>query len=310
MKKLIIAAAIIAAGVGGVSYANYVATQEVRAEVDKQLAMVSEQTGATFKYAGLSASVISKSVEITSMEVISPEGESVANVQSIEVKGYETDKISPHTSLDVKNLTLSKGFIATLPADTNAILASASYNLHSSLDYNEESGESDMVVKLNAQDVVSLNMDIGLANSKPLMDTSLAMSKEQKQAGDTPLTYEQQLQQQTRMMQAMSKLEPRNASFVINNQGKLKELLESELSKQGMTIEQMQAMLAQQLEQAPVTEEIANALTSFASGLNSLTVSAKLPEGQTMMEVNQQLMMLAGKPEELVKFINLEVKGE
>ncbi|MGB1029784.1 MAG: hypothetical protein ACPGVW_08520 [Pseudoalteromonas marina] len=310
MKKLIIAAAIIAAGVGGVSYANYVATQEVRAEVDKQLAMVSEQTGATFKYAGLSASVISKSVEITSMEVISPEGESVANVQSIEVKGYETDKISPHTSLDVKNLTLSKDFIATLPADTNAILASASYNLHSSLDYNEESGESDMVVKLNAQDVVSLNMDIGLANSKPLMDTSLAMSKEQKQAGDTPLTYEQQLQQQTRMMQAMSKLEPRNASFVINNQGKLKELLESELSKQGMTIEQMQAMLAQQLEQAPVTEEIANALTSFASGLNSLTVSAKLPEGQTMMEVNQQLMMLAGKPEELVKFINLEVKGD
>jgi hypothetical protein len=310
MKKLIIAAAIIAAGVGGVSYANYVATQEVRAEVDKQLAMVSEQTGATFKYAGLSASVISKSVEITSMEVISPEGESVANVQSIEVKGYETDKISPHTSLDVKNLTLSKGFIATLPADTNAILASASYNLHSSLDYNEESGESDMVVKLNAKDVISFNMDIGLANSKPLMDTSLAMSKEQKQAGDTPLTYEQQLQQQTRMMQAMSKLEPRNASFVINNQGKLKELLESELSKQGMTIEQMQAMLAQQLEQAPVTEEIANALISFASGLNSLTVSAKLPEGQTMMEVNQQLMMLAGKPEELVKFINLEVKGD
>ena len=310
MKKLIIAAAIIAAGVGGVSYANYVATQEVRAEVDKQLAMVSEQTGATFKYAGLSASVISKSVEITSMEVISPEGESVANVQSIEVKGYETDKISPHTSLDVKNLTLSKDFIATLPADTNAILASASYNLHSSLDYNEESGESDMVVKLNAQDVISFNMGIGLANSKPLMDTSLAMSKEQKQAGDIPLTYEQQLQQQTRMMQAMSKLEPRNASFVINNQGKLKELLESELSKQGMTIEQMQAMLAQQLEQAPVTEEIANALTSFASGLNSLTVSAKLPEGQTMMEVNQQLMMLAGKPEELVKFINLEVKGD
>ena len=310
MKKLIIAAAIIAAGVGGVSYVNYVATQEVRAEVDKQLAMVSEQTGATFKYAGLSASVISKSVEITSMEVISPEGESVANVQSIEVKGYETDKISPHTSLDVKNLTLSKDFIATLPADTNAILASASYNLHSSLDYNEESGESDMVVKLNAKDVISFNMDIGLANSKPLMDTSLAMSKEQKQAGDTPLTYEQQLQQQTRMMQAMSKLEPRNASFVINNQGKLKDLLESELSKQGMTIEQMQAMLAQQLEQAPVTEEIANALTSFASGLNSLTVSAKLPEGQTMMEVNQQLMMLAGKPEELVKFINLEVKGD
>jgi len=87
-------------------------------------------------------------------------------------------------------------------------------------------------------------------------------------------------------------------------------LLESELAKQGMTLEQMQMMLAQQLQQAPVTEEIAQALTDFAKGLNSLSVSAKLPEGKTMMEVNKQLMMLAGQPEELVKFINLEVKGK
>jgi len=72
----------------------------------------------------------------------------------------------------------------------------------------------------------------------------------------------------------------------------------------------MQMMLAQQLQQAPVTEEIAQALTDFAKGLNSLSVSAKLPEGKTMMEVNKQLMMLAGQPEELVKFINLEVKGK
>lgn len=67
MKKLVIAAAIIAAGVGGVSYANYVATQEVRAEVDKQLALVSEQTGASFNYAELSASVISNSVAISNI---------------------------------------------------------------------------------------------------------------------------------------------------------------------------------------------------------------------------------------------------
>ena len=40
------------------------------------------------------------------------------------------------------------------------------------------------------------------------------------------------------------------------------------------------------------------------------SVSAKLPEGKTMMEINQQVMMLVGQPEELVKFINLEVKGD
>lgn len=310
MKKLVIAIAIVAAGVGGVSYANYVATQEVRSEVDKQLALVSDQTGATFKYAGLSASVISQSVEITNMEVISPEGDNVAHIQSIEVTGYETDKISPHTSFTVKSFQFDKDFVAKLPADTNEMLASASYDLSSSLDYDEQSGDSDVVLKLDAKDIASFNMDVGLANSKALMDASLAISKAQQEAGDTPLTYEQELQQQTLVMQAMSKLEPRNINLVLNNQGKLKELFVSELEKQGMTLEQMQMTLQQQLQQAPVTEEIAQALTDFAKGLNSLSISAKLPEGKTMMEVNQQIMMLAGQPEELVKFVNLEVKGE
>lgn len=310
MKKLIIAAAIIAAGVGAVSYANYVATKEVRTEVDKQLALVSEQTGATFKYASLSASVISKSVEITNMEVISPEGDNVATIESLEVEGYEMDKISPHTSLDIEGFQLDKSFIAKLPANTNTLLASARYDLHSSLDYDEASGNSDIAVKLDAKDVVSFNMDVGLANSKALMDASLAINQMQQNVGSTPLTYEQQLQQQTMVMQAMSELEPRTISVAINNQGKLKELLESELKKQGMTVEQMQMMLTQQLQQASVPQEIAQALTDFTKGLNSLSVSAKLPQDKSMMEVNQQLMMLAGNPDELVEYINLEMKGD
>lgn len=165
MKKLVIAAAIIAAGVGGVSYANYVATQEVRAEVDKQLALVSEQTGASFNYAELSASVISNSVAISNIEVTSPEGENIATVEHVEVTGYETDKISPHTAFTLKNFQFDKSFVATLPADTNAQLASASYDLHSSLDYDEQSGNSDIVVKLHANDIASIDMNMGLANS-------------------------------------------------------------------------------------------------------------------------------------------------
>jgi hypothetical protein len=39
-------------------------------------------------------------------------------------------------------------------------------------------------------------------------------------------------------------------------------------------------------------------------------VSAKLPEGKTMMEINQQIQMLMGQPEELAKFINLQASGE
>ena len=36
----------------------------------------------------------------------------------------------------------------------------------------------------------------------------------------------------------------------------------------------------------------------------------ELPEGKTMMEINQQIQMLMGQPEELAKFINLQASGE
>jgi hypothetical protein len=309
MKKRLIAVAVVAAGIAGISYANHLATKEVRAEIDKQLALVSEQTGASFKYNDLSASVISDSVEINEIQVISPEGDNVANISSIKVTGYEIDNIAPRTTLAVKGFQFNKDFVTQLPADTNVMLASASYDLHSSLDYDEQSGDSDVVVQLDAKEIVSFNMALGLANSKALMDASLAINKAQQQAGDAPLTYEQELQQQTLIMQAMSKLEPRSVNLSLSNNGKLNDLLASELAKQGMTLEQMQMLLEQQLQQAPVTTEIASALNNFAQGLNSLSISAKLPEGQTMMEVNQQIMLLAGQPDALVKYINLEVKG-
>lgn len=310
MKKLVIAAVIVAVGVGGVSYANYLATQEVRAEVDKQLAMVSEQTGATFSYRSISASVIFNSVTIENMLVTSADDEHIASIQTIDVSGYEANKISPFTSFDIKSFQLSETFLKTLPADTNKMLASASYDLHSSLNYDAQSGNSDVVVNIEAKKIASFNVELGLANSNALMDASLKINKMQQEATNDTLTYEQQLQQQTLLMQAMSQLEPRRIKFALKNQGELKDLLANELQKQGQSVEQMQAMLAQQLQQAPVTDEIAQALNNFAKELNTLTVSASIPTGKTMMQVNQQIMLLAGQPEALVEFINLKVKGE
>jgi len=77
-----------------------------------------------------------------------------------------------------------------------------------------------------------------------------------------------------------------------------------------MTHEQFQQMVTMQLQQAPVSADLATAITNFANGLSSLSLSASLPEGKTMLEINQQIMSLAGQPEELAKFINLDAKGE
>ena len=74
--------------------------------------------------------------------------------------------------------------------------------------------------------------------------------------------------------------------------------------------EQFQHTVAMQLQQAPVSEELAAAITNFVSGLSELTVSASLPEGKTMMEINQQIMALMGQPEELASYINLQASGK
>ncbi|KKK40129.1 hypothetical protein LCGC14_3169590, partial [marine sediment metagenome] len=51
-------------------------------------------------------------------------------------------------------------------------------------------------------------------------------------------------------------------------------------------------------------------IKNFTQGLSSLTVSASLPAGQTMTEINQQIFTLMGQPEKLAEFINLKAKGE
>ena len=129
MKKLAIVAVVVAAAIGGVSYANHALTQEVKVEVDRQLALMNQQMGMTASYEDISASVLSQSVEISNMVIADFDQQAVANIASIEVSGYETDKIAPRTELTIKNFTFTDHFLAQLPADANNNLASASYDL-------------------------------------------------------------------------------------------------------------------------------------------------------------------------------------
>ncbi|MGO1247359.1 MAG: hypothetical protein ACTHXN_04245 [Oceanisphaera sp.] len=307
MNKLAIAVAVvIAAGVGGVGYVNHAASKEVRAEIDKQLALVNQQTGATITYADVSASVISNSITVSDLLVQGPEGERVANIDSIVVTGYETQNIPPQSSVDINHFQFDNDFIALFPAETNVMLASASYDIHSSLDYDEKSGDSDLVVDVSANDIVSLHVDMGLSNTHQLMAVSHAA---QQQARAQPLTEQQLFEQQLKVMEALYEMEPRYLNIALNNEGELEALLEGELSKQGMSVEQMQVMVEQQLQQAPVTAEIAHAIGGFAKGLNAFTLSASLTEGQNLMQINEQIMMLMGQPQQQAKLINLEMTG-
>ena len=307
MKKIAIAVAIVAAvGVGGVTYANSVATKKARIAIDNQLVVMGADRDVTFAYADVSASVISKSLTITSMDVISPEGDKVLNIASVVVKGYDPDKISPRSSIDIKGFQASKQLLAEMPDEVNSMLALASYDLHSSLDYDEKSGHSDVVFNVVAKDILSFNLEMGLANSTPMIDASFAA---QQQSSTKGLSEEELMQQQLLIMAAMEQLEPRSINVALNNEGQLKALLESELVQHEMSVAEMQMMVEQQLQQAPISSDITQAINSFVKGLNSLSISAKLPEGKSMEQISQEFMMLMGEPDKLVKLINLEVKG-
>lgn len=310
MKKLIIAA-VVAAAVGGVAYANYAVTQEVKTVVDQQLSALSTQSGVDITYSDISASVFDSSMELSGIKVQSLDSnEAIATIDTIEVSGYEQDSIPPHTGFVMTNFRFSDDFLAQLPQNANNKLASTSYNVKSSLDYNKDSGDSAFAVNVTANEVADVHFNLGLAKSTPLMEASLAISKMQNSTQNGQLTLEQQLQQQSKMMAAMSQLEPRSISLSVADEGELKAVVESFLQAQGMTHEQFQQVVAMQLQQAPVSTDLETAITNFAEGLSSLSVSANLPEGQSMMQINQQIMALMGQPEELAKFINLQASGK
>lgn len=310
MKKLIIAA-VVAAAVGGVAYANYAVTQEVKTVVDQQLSALSTQSGVDITYSDISASVFDSSMELSGIKVQSLDSnEAIATIDTIEVSGYEQDSIPPHTGFVMTNFRFSDDFLAQLPQNANNKLASTSYNVKSSLDYNKDSGDSAFAVNVTANEVADVHFNLGLAKSTPLMEASLAISKMQNSTQNGQLTFEQQLQQQSKMMAAMSQLEPRSISLSVADEGELKAVVESFLQAQGMTHEQFQQVVAMQLQQAPVSTDLETAITNFAQGLSSFSVSANLPEGQSMMQINQQIMALMGQPEELAKFINLQASGK
>ena len=310
MKKLIIAA-VVAAAVGGAFYANYAATQEVKKVVDQQISALSAQSGVDITYNDISANVFASSMQLSGIKVQSYTGdEMIATIDNIEVTGYEVDAVPPHTGFVMKSFRFSDDFLAQLPENANNKLASASYDVNSSLDYDKDTGSSDFALNVIANQVADVRFNLGLANSTPLMEASMAISKMQNEAQGAELTLEQQLQQQSKMMAAMTQLEPRSINMSIADEGELKAVIDSFLEAQGMSHEQFQQTVAMQLQQAPVSEELAAAITNFVSGLSELTVSASLPEGKTMMEINQQIMALMGQPEELASYINLQASGK
>ncbi|RZM81207.1 hypothetical protein C3B51_09475 [Pseudoalteromonas rubra] len=304
MKKstimLALGGVMSAAVVGAHLYAN----QQAELVVQQQIAQFAEQSELLIEHQGSSYNLFTNTVKVQSLVIKeATEQQTLLNIGEFSLQGYEADKISEFTEVKLTNVTLSPVLAAELEQQAGT-LAGTSYALTSSLRYNPDNGDSQFKSSVDAAGVAGLKFDFDLGNSTELMTTSMEM---QQQGG--ALTLEQELQMQSKLISAIQTLQPQKLTFAIAGQSKLDALVTELLANKGLTKEQFQQMLAMQLMQVPVSEQVKQGISDFAKGLNGLEVNVSVDEAMDFNTFSQQVQLLAADPEGLEKFLNLQVTG-
>ncbi|WP_125717094.1 hypothetical protein [Pseudoalteromonas rubra] len=304
MKKstimLALGGVMSAAVVGAHLYAN----QQAELAVQQQIAQFAEQSELLIEHQGSSYNLFTNTVKVQSLVIKeATEQQTLLNIGEFSLQGYEADKISEFTEVKLTNVTLSPVLAAELEQQAGT-LAGTSYALTSSLRYNPDNGDSQFKSSVDAAGVAGLKFDFDLGNSTELMTTSMEM---QQQGG--ALTLEQELQMQSKLISAIQTLQPQKLTFAIAGQSKLDALVTELLANKGLTKEQFQQMLAMQLMQVPVSEQVKQGISDFAKGLNGLEVNVSVDEAMDFNTFSQQVQLLAADPEGLEKFLNLQVTG-
>ncbi|QZO13712.1 DUF945 family protein [Pseudoalteromonas piscicida] len=305
-KSTLAVAVVVLAGAGYVG-ANYYVNEQVKQEITKQIENFEQDSGLEVKFANSSVDLFTRGVEISDLTISETEqGKRLFTIDKLNVLGYQQDKISPYSELELVGLKLTEE-AAELTQGMSKDLVGATYQLKTSLAYNESSGASEFKFVTAADGILKTSFDAAFDNSKAFMEASLAGL----QAQDDTQSLEKELQLQSQMMLAMQSLELKSMSFNINNDGNLAQLLDAELAQQGMTKDDFEAMVAQQLMYSPMPQELKDAITGFVSGMESLSISVTVPQSQNIMALGQQLSMaMAQNPETLSELIKINASGK
>ncbi|MAD88746.1 MAG: hypothetical protein CMK64_03510 [Pseudoalteromonas sp.] len=306
MKKPLIAIAVIGTIAAGYGVTQYKANEKLNDEIAKQISLFEESSGFTVDYKEANYSLLNKEVNLQDIKFKGPEGEDLATISQIIIEGYETDKISPYTAMDLKGLRFAQQLIDLAEPTTPTELLNASYDITSSLKYDEATGKSDFDIGFVAGEVAAMEMAFTLGNSKTLMDVSL---ESQKMQMDSPLTMEQELQLQSKMMMAMQELQPQSFNFSFNNKGQFESVVEQQLSAVQLDKLTFVQQAQMQVDMLPLDEASKVELMNFVNGLNSLNISMQLDNNKAVSELAMEVSAVAQQPEKLAQLLNLKIKG-
>jgi hypothetical protein len=138
------------------------------------------------------------------------------------------------------------------------------------------------------------------------MDVSL---ESQKMQMDSPLTMEQELQLQSKMMMAMQELQPQSFNFSFNNKGQFESVVEQQLSAVQLDKLTFVQQAQMQVDMLPLDEDSKSELMNFVNGLNSLNISMQLDNNKAVSELAMEVSAVAQQPEKLAQLLNLKIKG-
>lgn len=306
MKKLIITLGALGLGIGGYTAVQMYANKALSAEVDKIAVQLEKESQLKIDYQSAEVNLFTKDVELSNIGFTSQEGVLVAQIASFTLIGYETDKISEHTSAVVEGLTLTEQFKSTSP-ETPKELLDATYDMQAMLNFDQATGESEFKMGFSASSVATMDFDFTVGNAQELMQVSL--ESYQLEQSKNP-SVEAQLQLQSRMMMAMQQLQPSALNFKFSDKGQFKSVVEQQVAAGKMDMLSFQQQAQMQVDMLPLNDEAKQQMMQFVTGLSDLSISMKLGDALSFTAFSVKVSELADQPDELAKLLNLKVLGE
>ncbi|CAM4224974.1 hypothetical protein [Pseudoalteromonas byunsanensis] len=303
MRKIL----LIVIGVGLVTYGalQHLANQDAEEELNNQLSLIEMQSQIEIEYASVDVHLLSDKISVRGIVIKSAGNQKMASVELASLEGYRADEISQFTEVRLNGVRLNEQAwqrASTFPP----ILLGSRLDFVSSLAYEPDSGAVEVKVAMNAKKVVAVDFSANFYNATPLMQVYHAFRQQETDAQGGSTNTQSHA---TKVRDAWLQLETRAVRFELKNLGRLPDLLEQQLERQGLEKESFMQVFTEQVYAANLTQKTKDALLAFANGLQRLYISAQFPVGSSLPVLNKQLSALAGQPEEAEKILNLQVEG-
>ncbi|MBD1581756.1 hypothetical protein [Pseudoalteromonas sp. S16_S37] len=304
MKKVLLVLGAVLVGYGAM---QQVANHNIQTKLEQQLVNIQKQSGINISYQDVGVDLLSDTVNIHNLVVDDKEHNTMFSINKLTLIGYEPNKISELTRLKLTGLTYSQYAKSLLP-EVASLLKDSRLNFDISLAYDSLNGDSTLVAKANAEQVVSWELGVALSNTTPLMESSLLVREQQAEPfakNENELTSDEK-----QLIEAISRVYINALHFKVKNLGAMSEFLTQQLKINQYDDKTFLVRTKQWVEQSELKQEVKAGLMRFLNGQQMLNITMTLPEQTTLESLSHNLTMLNHDVSAFSEYVQLQVTGQ